>query len=128
MLEIVSKRYTLNLGEHIAAPSGGATGRASNTVTLSADTVGQFRTLGQINSKSVRFLVDTGAASVALPASAAQNIGFDYTERQRGFAATATGVMPTYRVMLDAALMGMSFLNCLKLQRESVQMTLTKRL
>ncbi len=90
--------------------------------------MGQFRTLGQINSKSVRFVVDTGAASVALPASAAQNIGFDYTERQRGFAATATGVMPTYRVMLDAALLGMSFLNRLKLQRESVQMTLTKRL
>ena len=149
VLDIDGKRHTLELGEHFAAPSGGANGRANNTLTLSADAVGQFWTLGQINGKTVRFLVDTGATSVAIPASAAQGMGIDYTRGQRGFAATAGGVVPTYRVSLDAvtigaitlyridatvfengldvALLGLSFLNRMEMKRDGAQMTLTKR-
>ena len=149
VLDIEGKRHTLDLGEHFAATAAGANGRANNTLTLAADTVGQFWTLGQINGKTVRFLVDTGATSVALPASAAQSMGIDYTKGQRGFAATAGGVVPTYRVSLDAvtlgaitlyrieatvfetgldvALLGMSFLNRVEMKRDGAQMTLTKR-
>ncbi len=149
VLDIEGKRHTLDLGEHFAAPAAGANGRANNTLTLAADTVGQFWTLGQINGKTVRFLVDTGATSVALPASAAHAMGIDYTKGQRGFAATAGGVVPTYRVSLDTvtlgaitlyrieatvfesgldvALLGMSFLNRVEMKRDGAQMTLTKR-
>ena len=149
VLDIDGKRHTLDLGEHFAAPVSGANGRVSNVLTLSADTGGQFWTLGQINGKTARFLVDTGATSVALPASAAQAMGIDYTKGQRGFAATAGGVVPTYRISLDAvtvgaitlyrieatvfetgldvALLGMSFLNRVEMKRDGAQMTLTKR-
>ena len=149
VLDIDGKRHTLDLGEHFAAPVGGTNGRVSNVLTLSADTGGQFWTLGQINGKTARFLVDTGASAVALPASAAQAMGIDYTKGQRGFAATAGGVVPTYRISLDAvtvgaitlyrieatvfetgldvALLGMSFLNRVEMKRDGAQMTLTKR-
>ena len=147
VFDIEGKRHTLELGEHFAAPSGGP--GANTTLTLSADTVGQFWTVGQINGKSIRFLIDTGATSIALPASAARNMGIDYTKGQRGFASTAGGVVPAYRVSLDAvtvgeitlyrveasifeggldvALLGMSFLNRLEMKRDGTQMVLTKR-
>ena len=147
VFDIEGKRHTLELGEHFAAPSGGS--GANTTLTLSADTVGQFWTVGQINGKSTRFLIDTGATSIALPASVARNMGIDYTKGQRGFASTAGGVVPAYRVSLDAvtvgeitlyrveasifeggldvALLGMSFLNRLEMKRDGAQMVLTKR-
>lgn len=147
VFDIEGKRHTLELGEHFAAPSGGP--GANTTLTLSADTVGQFWTVGQINGKSTRFLIDTGATSIALPASVARNMGIDYTKGQRGFASTAGGVVPAYRVSLDAvtvgeitlyrveasifeggldvALLGMSFLNRLEMKRDGAQMVLTKR-
>ena len=147
VFDIEGKRHTLELGEHFAAPSGGP--GANTTLTPSADTVGQFWTVGQINGKSTRFLIDTGATSIALPASVARNMGIDYTKGQRGFASTAGGVVPAYRVSLDAvtvgditlyrveasifeggldvALLGMSFLNRLEMKRDGAQMVLTKR-
>ena len=148
IFDIEGKRHTLDLGEHFAVASGANVDR-NNTLTISADMGGQFWTLGQINGKSVRFLVDTGATLIALPSSAARNMGIDYTKGQRGFSATAGGVVPVYKVSLDAvttgtitlyrvdatifengldvALLGMSFLNRLEMKREGTQMTLTKR-
>ena len=86
---------------------------------------------------------------IALPGSAARAMGIDYSKGQRGFAATAGGVVPAYRISLDAvtigeitlyrveasvledgldvALLGMSFLNRLEMKRDGPQMTLTKR-
>ncbi len=147
VFEIDGKRHTLDIGEHFSASSEGL--KSDNTLILSADVVGQFWTIGQINGKSVRFLVDTGATMIALPAAAARNMGIDYTKGQRGFSATAGGVVPVYRVSLDAvtigtitlyrieatvfengldvALLGMSFLNRLQMKRDGAHMTLTKR-
>jgi aspartyl protease family protein len=149
VFDIDGKRHTIDLGEHFAVPEGSAKGAASNTLTLSADSSGQFWTIGQINGKSVRFLVDTGASLIALPASAAKNMGIDYTKGQRGFSSTAGGVVPVYRVSLDAvtigsvtlyqvdaavlesgldvALLGMSYLNRFEMKRDGAQMALTKR-
>jgi aspartyl protease family protein len=149
VFDIEGTRHTLELGEHFALPSAGNSGNANDTLTLSADTVGQFWTIGQVNGKSVRFLVDTGATSIALPASAARAMGIEYTKGQRGVAATAGGAVPAWRVSLDSvsigtitlygieasvleggldvALLGMSFLNRVAMKRDGAQMTLTKR-
>ena len=67
LFEIDGRRHTLDLGEHFAVPGSG--GNAGNVLRISADTVGHFWAMGQINGTSVRFLIDTGATSVALPAS-----------------------------------------------------------
>ena len=147
VFDIEGKRTTVDLGEHFAARGSG--GNVGNVLKLSADTGGHFWTIGQINGRSVRFLIDTGATSVALPASAARNMGIDFTKGQRGLSKTAGGDVPVWRVSLDAvtigemtlygieasvfesgldvALLGMSFLNRLEMRRDGSQMTLTKR-
>jgi aspartyl protease family protein len=119
-------------------------------VTLGADPRGHFVTMGSINGGSVRFLVDTGATLVALPAAEARRLGINYLQGQRGQVQTANGAAVAYRVKLDTVrigdievnnvdavvsegdtmgvtLLGMSFLNRMEMKRDGQSMTLTKR-
>lgn len=149
VFDIEGKREVLEVGEHFAVASSGTKPGAGNVLTMAADSAGHFWALGQVNGKTVRFLVDTGATTIALPADVAKGMGIDYTKGQRGQTATAGGIVPVYRVKLDTvtiggitlyqidatiieggldvALLGMSFLNRLEMKREGVTMTLTKR-
>ncbi len=144
-IEENGKRQTLGLGEHVnrTAPSGPA------SITLQADSRGHYMTQGQINGGTVRMLVDTGASLIALPASDATRLGIDYKKGTVGYANTANGVTPIYRITLNnvkvgdiqlsqveasvhesglpVILLGMSFLNRTELRREGEQLTLTKR-
>jgi aspartyl protease family protein len=143
--EIDGKKKTLRMGQAYAAARAGR-----QNVTLSADERGHFITMGSINGGSVRFMVDTGATLVALPASEARRLGINYLRGQRGQVQTANGVAVAYRVKLDTVrigdievnnvdavvsendamgvtLLGMSFLNRMEMQRDGQSMTLTKR-
>jgi aspartyl protease family protein len=144
-LEVEGKKRVLEMGEHFATAVPGSV----PTVTLSADTRGHFVAQGSVNGGSVRFLVDTGATVVALPARDAIRLGIDYRRGEAGVAQTAAGNTPVYRVRLDTvrigdvtlnqvdgiviegglevALLGMSFLNRTEMKREGQVMTLTKR-
>lgn len=147
VIEVDGKKQTLEMGQHFESEA--STG-ARNAVTLAADTRGHFVTQGQVNGSSVRFLVDTGATLVALPATEARRLGIDYEKGTRGYSSTAGGVVPVYRVKLDSvaigglellgvdavvlegrgmdvALLGMSFLNRTEMRREGTTLTLTKR-
>jgi aspartyl protease family protein len=97
----------------------------------------------------VRFLIDTGATMITLPARDALRLGIDYRKGQRGLSNTANGTVSVYRVNLDTvrlgdielqsvdaviieggldtALLGMSFLNRVEMKREGSTMTLTRR-
>lgn len=144
--EIGGKKKTLRMGQAYSAASRG--GRQN--VTLGADARGHFLTTGSINGGSVRFLVDTGATLITLPAAEAKRLGINYLQGQRGQMHTANGVTPTYLVKLDTVkigdievnnvdavviqndamgvtLLGMSFLNRMEMQRDGQSMTLTKR-
>jgi len=144
--EIDGKKKTLRMGQAYSAASRG--GRQN--VTLGADARGHFLTTGSINGGSVRFLVDTGATLITLPAGEAKRLGINYLQGARGQMHTANGVTPTYRVKLDTVkigdielnnvdavviqndamgitLLGMSFLNRMEMQRDGQSMTLTKR-
>lgn len=148
VLEIDGKRMTLGLGQ--GASMGGAqvsSGQAS--VTLTADAQGHFITQGSINGNATRFLVDTGATTVAMSSAEARRLGIAYQNGERGFSATANGVAPVYRVSLNnvkvgaislngvtgtvhesampVVLLGMSFLNRVNMKREGDSMVLTKR-
>lgn len=144
--EIDGKKRTLRMGQAYSAAA-----RADRqNVTISADARGHFITMGSINGGSVRFLVDTGATLVALPASEAKRLGINYLQGQRGQMQTANGVAVAYRVKLDTVrvgdievnnvdavvsendamgvtLLGMSFLNRMEMQRDGQNMTLTRR-
>jgi aspartyl protease family protein len=150
---IDGKKHTLEVGQmHVGKGPMNAAAPTSDarSVTLAADGRGHFVTLGQINGKSVQFLVDTGATSVSIPASFAESAGIDYRKGQRMLSQTANGVTVVYRVTLDSvtvgdvtvyqvegvvhdsqalnvALLGMSFLNRMEMRRDGQAMTLTKR-
>jgi len=145
-VEIDGKRRVLKIGQHYRAAAPAAD---RQSVTLAADARGHFITEGAINGNPVRFLVDTGATVVALSAAEAVRLGIDYRKGQRGMSSTAGGMVPTYRVRLDSvrlggieisgvdgvvlehgldiALLGMSFLNRVEMQRDGHTMVLIRR-
>jgi aspartyl protease family protein len=145
-LEIDGKRQILEMGQHFAAPTSGGAGKSVN---LAADERGHFVTMGMINGGTVRFLVDTGATMVALPAAEARRLGISYKQGRLGYSKTANGTVPVYQIKLDTvqvgdvvinqvdatvmeggldiALLGMTFLNRTEMKREGTVMTLTKR-
>jgi aspartyl protease family protein len=146
-VEIDGKQRVLKIGQHYRTATAASSDRQS--VTLAADPRGHFVSQGSINGNPVRFLVDTGASSVALPAAEAQRLGIDYRKGERGFTSTAGGLVPIYRVRfdsvklgsielsgvdgivieqgLDIALLGMSFLNRVEMKRDGQTMVLTRR-
>jgi aspartyl protease family protein len=133
-------------GQHYRS---GAARSDRQRITLSADTRGHFVVDGTVNGSATRFLVDTGATAVVLPGADAVRMGIDYRKGERGFASTANGVAPMFRVKLNSvrlgeieltnvdamvveqglsvALLGMSFLNRVDMQREGQTMTLIRR-
>ena len=145
-VEIDGKQRVLKIGQHYRSAAA-ASDRQS--VTLAADPRGHFFTDGAINGNPVRFLVDTGATMIALPAADAQRLGIDYRKGERGYSNTAGGVVPIYRVRfdtvrlgsievtgvdgvvieqgLDTALLGMTFLNRVEMKRDGHTMVLIRR-
>lgn len=144
--DIDGQKRTLSMGQAFAA----ARGEGRRNVTLTADTRGHFLAMGSINGGSVRFLVDTGATLITLPASEAQRLGINYLRGTRSAMQTANGVAIAYRVKLDSVrigdieinnvdalvgesdalnmnLLGMSFLNRMEMRRDGQSMTLIKR-
>jgi aspartyl protease family protein len=147
VLEVDGKRELLEMGQHFESAS--LTG-ARSSVTLPADSRGQFIASGMVNGGHMRFIVDTGATLVAIPAGEARRLGIDYRKGERGLSMTANGPVTVYRVVLDSVslgditlhgveatvhempgmemgLLGMSFLNRTELRREGQSLTLTKR-
>jgi aspartyl protease family protein len=145
-VEIEGKRRVLIRGQHYRSTAA-VSDRQS--VTLSADTRGHFVIDGAVNGSPTRFLVDTGATMVTLPAADAQRLGIDYRKGARGLTKTAAGIVEVYRIRLDRvglggiemtgvdaivieqgldiALLGMSFLNHVEMRRDGQTMTLIQR-
>ncbi len=145
--EIDGKRTTLEIGEHFAPPKAET---EAPTAILLADAQGRFVSMGKVNNRSVRFLVDTGATTVSLPASIATTLGLDYRKGTPVTINTANGNAPAFKITLntvsigditlnqveavvyqgagmDVALLGMSFLNRVNMKREGPRMVLTRR-
>jgi aspartyl protease family protein len=147
VIEVDGKRESLEMGQHFESAS--QTG-ARQSATLAADSRGHFVADGQVNGTHMRFLVDTGATLVAIPAADAVRLGIDYRKGRQGMSQTANGPAVVYRVMLDSvtvgdvtllnvegivhdsagldvALLGMSFLNRTEMRREGANLMLIKR-
>ena len=142
-------RRTLLLGAGPVKVSGDAGSRSGSEIILMASSGGHFNTVGQINGKSVSFMVDTGATKVSMGQSEAERLGVDYKAGTRGLAETANGRVPVYAVVLNSVrvgdvqvanvealvlpsamphiLLGNSFLTRLSLKRENEVMRLEKR-
>ena len=147
-MDIDGKRRVVQRGMHYRSEAGAAASSAHQNAILAADSRGHFLAEGSINGQSMRFLVDTGATAVALPASDATRLGLDYRKGQRVRMQTANGTATAYVTMLDrikvgdielhnvegvvveaglsVALLGMTFLNRVEMRREGHTMTLTR--
>jgi aspartyl protease family protein len=149
-LEIGGKRYTLRVGD--APASVGNSGPAAGSgrrIVLTAGSGGHFLTEGAINGQAVRFMVDTGATSVAMGISEAERIGLNYKTGQLGYGSTANGLVTVWRVKLNSVrigdveirdvdasvlpagmpyiLLGNSFLSRFQMKRDNDQMVLERR-
>ncbi len=146
---VEGKRQTLKMGQ--ATSVAGNTGPANNDpVSLYADKVGHFYGNLTINGASLKYVVDTGATTVALNSGDAKFAKIDYEKGERIEMSTANGVVNAYLVKLNTlkigtiilnnveatvneggsppvVLLGMSALNRLDMKRDNSIMTLTKK-
>ncbi|MDH5649020.1 MAG: TIGR02281 family clan AA aspartic protease [Gammaproteobacteria bacterium] len=143
VIESQGETETLKLG---VVSSGSIETKKEDSLTLWADPNGHFFTAGYINGTEVRFLVDTGATSIALNSIQAKQIGLDYKLLgKRAYSSTASGIVEVFQISLNnvrvgditlhnvdavviegayptEALLGMSFLSKVDLRREGNQM------
>ena len=146
IIEIDGKRRTLVRGQTY---SSRAAASGPQSVTLSAGAGGHFTADGQINGGAIRFIVDTGATAISIPASEANRLRIDYRKGRRGTTQTAGGPTEAYAVTLDSvrvggielhnveaiviergltvSLLGNTFLNRMEMRREGQTMTLVRR-
>lgn len=104
VVEIDGQRQTLVLGG--SQVTVGTTAGQGTRIVLSAAEGGHYLASGLINGRPVRFMVDTGATSVAMSVSEARRIGLDYQQGRRVMIATANGSVPAYRVLLASVRVG----------------------
>lgn len=145
-VEVDGKRRLLQRGQTY---SSGGSRSGAQSVTLAAGAGGHFIAEGQVNGSAIRFLVDTGATAIAIPASEAERLRIDYRKGRRGTTQTAGGPAAAYAVTLATvrvggielqnveaivieqgltmALLGNSFLSRTDMRREGQTMTLTRR-
>lgn len=109
-VEIKGRRQTLRLGEapinlggRGAAAGDPALGRR---VVLKADSRGHFIERGQINGKTMVYMVDTGASSVAIGRSDAERMGLPFLQGQPVVMRTANGDAQGWRLRLDSVRVG----------------------
>ena len=147
-LLIEGKTKQLGMGQ--AASVGGSSASNSPSVTLYANAQGHFVSECQINGVPLKFIVDTGATTVALNSGDARFAKIDYKRGEPIQISTANGVVSAYRVTIASlkigaitlnqveasvleggspplVLLGMSALSRLDMQRQDIAMTLTKK-
>jgi aspartyl protease family protein len=147
-LQIEGKTRQLGMGQ--AATVSGAAASGVPTATLYADPAGHFVSDCQINGATLKFVVDTGATSVALNSGDAKYANIDYRRGQLVRVDTANGVTNAYRVTIatlkigsitlnqvegvvleggspSVVLLGMTALNRLDMKRQDIALTLTKK-
>lgn len=146
-VEVDGKRRVIRLG----MIAGGFASQAKSSITLYPDSGGHFFADGLINGVAVRFMVDTGATTIAMNGATASRVGLDYKRSGRaGVAGTAAGMVRVYNLTLNSVqvgdvtlhnieagviegnyptevLLGMSFLGRFDMKREGEKLELIQR-
>lgn len=107
-IEVGGRPFSLRLGGAPARLAGGSdSGHAANgDIVLPMGPGGHFGGQGTINGKTVQFLVDTGATTIALSQREANRIGLDWQRGQPGLTQTANGPVPVYAINLTSVRLG----------------------
>ena len=148
-LMIEGKTKVLGMGQGVSTGGGGESTQ-NQPVSLYADSSGHFFGNMSVNGASLKYVVDTGATSVALNGTDAKRANIDYLKGEKSVASTAGGQVVAYRVTVntlkigtivlnnvdavviegafpEVVLLGMTALNRLEMKRDNTIMTLTKK-
>lgn len=148
-VEVNGQRQSLEVGAAPVSVGRSTAGPGGQRIVLTADPSGHFVPDGQINGKSVKFMVDTGATTIAISAIEAKRINLAYEQGKRVQMVTANGPSAGYLIRLQSVrigdvvaydvdavvspvpmpfvLLGNSFLNRFQMQKTNDQLTLEKR-
>ena len=149
VVEAGGKRATLRMDTPLSIGGSGGGGSGGSRIVLNADSRGHFMTAGAINGRSVSFMLDTGATTVAMSAADATRIGLDFQNGTPVQMNTANGVALGYRLRLASVrvgdvevyevdaivsqlpmpyvLLGNSFISRFSMRRDAEQLVLDKR-
>lgn len=106
-VEVQGRVLTLRLGAAtLATGRDAAKPDAAGAIVLTAGPGGHFVTEGSINGRPVRFLVDTGATTVALGQAEAMRLGLDLRHGEPALSSTANGAVPVLRLTLARVRVG----------------------
>jgi aspartyl protease family protein len=106
-VEISGKRQTLRLGDGpVSAEPSVAEAGDRRRIVLHASSNGHFRSHGQINGRTVNFLVDTGASAVGMSVADAERIGLNYRAGEPVQMQTANGSTMGWLVKLNSVRLG----------------------
>lgn len=88
-------------------PAENAGGNANQRVFLDRGASGRFYVDGEINGRTIKFVVDTGATTVALTKADAERLGVTISRlRPLGLASSAGGPTRMYRLRLSSITIG----------------------
>jgi aspartyl protease family protein len=145
VIVINGKEEVLQLGASVV----GEYAQAQKTVVrLPRGEGGHYFATAKINGRSIKMMVDTGATNIALSSDAAKKLGINYKQGVKGRSSTAGGIVDNYRLRLDhiqiggikrynvavgviegsfpsIPLLGMSFLNQVKIHEDQGMLILT---
>jgi aspartyl protease family protein len=150
VIEAAGKRLVLRMDSPVSVGStGGGGGSGGSRIVLNADSRGHFMTPGAINGRTVSFMLDTGATTVAMSAADATRIGLDFQKGTPVQMNTANGIAQGYRLRLSSVrvgdvevydveaivsqqpmpyvLLGNSFIGRFSMRRDAEQLVLEKR-
>ena len=149
VISIDGVQSTLRMGESQSSVAGDARRPSGNQISMAVDANGHFMAEGAINGKATRFMVDTGATTVAMSLADAVKLGVDYRKGRPIQVSTANGVAEAYALKLHSVrigdvevydvdavitsqrmpfvLLGNSFLGRFQMRRDADIMVLTRR-
>ena len=145
IVEMNGQQETLMLGVSL---TGSYSEPTKSVVRLPRGENGHYFASARINGHPIRVLVDTGASFIGLSSQTAKKLGINYASGRKGRSSTANGIVKNYTLRLDHVqiggiklygvmasiiegnfpdipLLGMSFLNKVKMHEEQGMLILT---
>jgi aspartyl protease family protein len=148
VVDIKGQRVNMRVGDAPVSQGARPGGANGSRIVLTQGSGGHFFAQGLVNGRTVQFMVDTGATTIALGASDAKRMGIDYQKGQPVRMGTANGVAQGWLIKLNRvkiadvevyevdavvgpdmpyALLGNSFLSRFNMNKTVDQMVLEKR-
>lgn len=109
VVDVKGQRQNLRLGDapvSVGSRGGRDGGSRSTKLVLIADSRGHFIDRGMINGKTMQYMVDTGASTIAIGRADADRLELPYLKGTPMLMRTANGTAQGWRIKLDTVKLG----------------------